>query len=97
MFGGEYVKRLMIVGLAVLGIGVGLLVFTFIVAYLFLVGSPAIFVGEGLENAFAGILGPLVTVCIRVMFLGVMGWIGGVLSSRGIHLLLATAEKRSGD
>jgi len=48
------VKRLMIIGLAVLSIGVGLLVFTFIVAYLFLVSSPAIFIGEGVENAFAG-------------------------------------------
>jgi len=71
---------------SVLFVGVGLLVFTFFSAYLFL-GEKIRFLSTNLIEAFGEAIGPLVETCIRIMYLGIMGWIGSILTIRGIQLL----------
>lgn len=71
---------------AVLFIGVGLLVFTFFNAYLFL-GEKLQLLSTNLMDAFGEAIGPLIETCIRIMYLGIMGWIGSLLTIRGVQLL----------
>jgi len=71
---------------SVLFVGVGLLVFTFFNAYLFL-GEEIRFLSTNLVEVFGEAIGPLIETCIRIMYLGIMGWIGSILTVRGIQLL----------
>jgi apolipoprotein N-acyltransferase len=74
-------------GLVVLIIGVALLVFTFVSAYGFLTESLSIIASEDLMQTFGAALAPLIATCIRIMYLGVMGWIGSLLTIRGITIV----------
>lgn len=74
-------------GLAVLMIGVALLVFTFISSYGFLTQSLAIIASEDLVQTFGEALAPLIASCIRIMYLGVMGWIGSLITIRGVTII----------
>ena len=78
--------RAEISGYVVLIVGVALLVFTFINAYLFLRGELSIRIEDWVAELGA-LLGPLVETCIRIMYLGIMGWIGALLTKRGIEFL----------
>ncbi len=73
-------------GYVVLFVGVALLVFTFISAYLFLTGVLGISIVDWVAE-LGELLGPLVETCIRIMYLGIMGWIGALLTKRGIEFL----------
>lgn len=74
-------------GIIVLLIGVALLMFTFISAYGFLTQSLSINASEDLGRTFGEALAPLITTSIRIMYLGVMGWVGSLLTIRGITIL----------
>lgn len=74
-------------GVTVLGIGVALLVFTFISAYGFLTRNLEIIASQDLVQTFGEALAPLIASCIRIMYLGVMGWIGSLLTIRGVTLI----------
>lgn len=67
--------------------GIGLLAFTFISAYIYLVNNPSIVVSSDLVDVFGSALAPLIGASIRIMYLGVMGWIGAGLTSRGVQLV----------
>jgi len=71
----------------VLLVGVILLVFTFFNAYLFLREDLSIVSTFGFVDLFGEALGPLVETCLQVMYLCIMGWIGSVLTIRGVQLL----------
>jgi len=71
----------------VLLVGVILLVFAFFNAYIFLQEDLNIISTSGLEDLFGGALGPLIEACVRVMYLGIMGWIGSIVTIRGVQLL----------
>jgi hypothetical protein len=75
-------------GIAVLLIGVALLVTTFIDAYLFLAEDISILPVPDLVAAFGEALAPLIEASIRMLYLGVMGWIGSTVTMRGITVLL---------
>lgn len=75
-----------ILAYSVLFIGVGLLVFTFFNAFLFL-GERIQLLSTSLLEAFGEAVGPLFETCIRIMYLGIMGWIGSILTIRGIQLV----------
>lgn len=75
-------------GMVVLGIGVGLLVFTFISAYGFLTQSLPIASSEDFAQTFGAALAPLIATCIRLMYLGVMGWVGSLITIRGVTILV---------
>ena len=74
-------------GITVLLIGVALLVFTFISAYEFLTQALSIVASADLVQTFGEALAPLIATCIRIMYLGVMGWAGSLLTIRGVTII----------
>jgi len=74
-------------GIIILFVGVALLAFTFINAYLFLQEPFTILATGDLARVFGEALAPLIQACIRLMYLGIMGWIGSLLTIRGIPLV----------
>jgi len=83
-------NKLEMCGVTVLAIGIILLVFTFINAYLFLQEPLSIVGSAGFTQVFGEALGPLIVACIRIMYMGIMGWIGSLLTMRGLALLNQT-------
>lgn len=79
-------------GITVLMIGIALLIFTFISAYGFLTQSFSIIASEDLVQTFGEALAPLIATCIRIMYLGVMGWIGSLVTIRGVTIIAHTPE-----
>ena len=71
---------------AVLLFGLVLLGFTFVQAYLFLLGNVQI-TGTEFTDVFSSSMKALITVCIKVIYLCVMGWVGALVTSRGVTLL----------
>lgn len=80
--------NILAMGYATLFIGIGLLAFTFISAYLFLIANASIMASSDLIAAFGSALAPLIGASIRIMYLGVMGWIGSTLTARGVQLVI---------
>jgi hypothetical protein len=74
-------------GLIVLFVGVILLAFTFYSAFLFLTGELSILVTGDLLQSFGEALAPLIEAIIHVLFLGIMGWIGSIVTIRAVQLL----------
>lgn len=79
-------------GITVLMIGVALLIGTFVSAYGFLTQSLSIIASEDLVRTFGEALAPLIATCIRIMYLGVMGWIGSLLTIRGVTVIAHTPQ-----
>jgi hypothetical protein len=79
-------------GIAVLLIGVALLIFTFISAYGFLTQALSIIASQDLVQTFGEALAPLIATCIRIMYLGVMGWVGSLLTIRGVTIMAHTPQ-----
>ena len=79
--------KALVSGYVTLIMGVALLAFTFVNAYLFLSNDPSIVGSPDLVAVFGEALAPLIVTCIRIMYLGVMGWIGSLLSIRGVQLV----------
>ena len=74
-------------GIVILSIGVALLIFTFINAFIFLQQPFSILATADLGSVFGEALAPLIQACIRLIYLGIMGWIGSMLTIRGIPLV----------
>jgi hypothetical protein len=74
-------------GYVTLFIGVALLAFTFASAYLLLSSNPTIAGSTDLVKVFGIAFAPLIEACIRIMYLGIMGWIGSLLTIRGVQLV----------
>ncbi len=79
-------------GLIVLFIGVALLVFTFYSAYLFLIGKLEILGTGDLLESFGEALAPLIKAVIHILYLGIMGWIGSIVTIRAVQLLKKEKE-----
>jgi hypothetical protein len=79
--------KIAISGVTVLGIGIALLIFTFVSAYGFLSEGWQIISTQDLVQTFGEALGPLIATSIRVMYLGVMGWIGSLITIRGVTIM----------
>lgn len=73
--------------ITVLAIGVALLIFTFVSAYSFLTQDLSILTSSDLASTFGATLAPLISTCIRIMYLGVMGWVGSLLTIRGVTII----------
>ena len=74
-------------GFAVLVIGITLLLFTFFSAYGFLTAGISPISTQDLIQTFGEALGPLIAAAIQIMFLGVMGWIGSLITLRGVAII----------
>jgi hypothetical protein len=79
-------------GMSVLFIGVALLIFTFISGYGFLTQSLSIVASADLVQTFGVALAPLITACIRLMYLGIMGWVASLMTIRGVTILTHTPQ-----
>ena len=79
-------------GVTTLSIGLALLVFTFASAYSFLSGGLQILSTQDLAQTFGDSLAPLIATSIRVMYLGVMGWIGSLVTIRGVTIIANTPK-----
>jgi hypothetical protein len=78
----------------ILLIGIILLAFTFISAFIFLINNQAITESSDLVDTFGNALGPLIEASIRIMFLGVMGWVSSILTARGVQLITQLRRTR---
>ena len=76
-------------GIVVLIVGVSLLLFTFLSAFLFLNENVQILASQDLTQTFGASISPLITTCIRIMYLGVMGWMGSLVTIRAVTLMNA--------
>jgi cytoskeletal protein RodZ len=74
-------------GTIVLMVGVALLIFTFASAYGFLAQGLSIITSGDLVRTFGEALAPLITTSIHIMYLGIMGWVGSILTIRGVTIL----------
>ncbi len=81
-------------GIGLLAVGICLLIFTFYCAYLEYRNVGELSFSGTVWEVFTQALGPLIGACIRVMFLGVMGWAGVVLTNRGVQLLKLPTQAR---
>ncbi|RJS84528.1 hypothetical protein CW702_02355 [Candidatus Bathyarchaeota archaeon] len=79
-------------GFIVLFIGVAVLLFTFYHAYLLLQGVLEIPTSENLMALFGDALAPLISYSIRALYLGIMGWIGSILTRRGVQTITYERE-----
>jgi hypothetical protein len=79
--------KAMIMAYLILFLGIGLLAFTFISAYIFLINNPSLTGSSDLVDVFGNSLAPLIGASIRIMYLGIMGWIGSGLTTRGVQLV----------
>jgi len=75
-------------GIVILLIGVALLVTIFIDTFLFLTEDISILPVPNLIAAFGEALAPMIEASIRMLYLGVMGWIGSTITMRGVTVLL---------
>ena len=75
-----------LVAYILIGVGVVLLILTFVMAYLILTSVASLSTSQDLSKALGEILGPIAEAVVRVMFLGIMGWTGSIATMRGIQL-----------
>lgn len=90
------INKVEVSGLIVLFIGVVLLIFAFFNAYMFLTGQLEILASQDILQAFGEALAPLIVACIRILYLAIMGWIGSILTVRGIQLLKLESQTSPG-
>ena len=74
-------------GITVLCIGITLLTFTFFSAYGLLSADLSPISTQDLVQTFGEALGPLIAAAIHIMYLGVMGWIGSLITIRGVTIM----------
>jgi len=75
-----------LVAYILIGVGVVLLILTFVMAYLILTSVASLLTSQDLSKALGEILGPIAEAVVKVMFLGIMGWTGSIATMRGIQL-----------
>lgn len=80
------IERPELVAYILIVVGLLLLIFTFIMAFLMLTSVIGIPTSMDLSRALGEILGPIAEAVIKIMFLGVMGWTGSIATMRGIQL-----------
>jgi hypothetical protein len=95
----SYRDKVAFSGFAVLSVGVALLIFTFASAYMFLNGKLQLASSQDLTQTFGEALTPLIAASIHIMYLGVMGWVGSLITVRGVTLVVnapKTSEAEAG-
>jgi len=84
--------RVALSGITVLMVGISLLIFTFVSAFGFLTQNLSIFASADLTETFGAALAPLIVTCIHIMYLGVMGWVGSIITIRGVTIIAHTPQ-----
>ena len=81
------IDKVELAGLIVLFVGLILLAFTFFSAYTFLTGQLTILATGDILQVFGESLAPLIEAIIRILYLGIMGWVSSIVTIRGVQLL----------
>jgi len=84
-------------GITVLSVGLILLVITFASAFGFLSEALPLFSSQDLVQTFGQTLSPLIEAAIRIMYLGVMGWIGSLVTIRGVTIIANTPKTETAE
>lgn len=84
----NFKDKIALSGITVLCIGIALLIFTFFSAYGFLTETIIPLSTQDLVQTFGEALGPLIAAAIHIMYLGVMGWIGSLITIRGVTIMI---------
>jgi hypothetical protein len=82
------IKSSEVSGIAILLVGIALLLITFTVACIHLHGDIKVLPVPSLMASFGEALSPLIEAAIRILYLGVMGWIASKVTAKGITVLL---------
>lgn len=93
------IKQSLIIGLAVLAVGTGLVLFGAFLAYdAYINYRPLLPAGSDLQSSITNTAYELLNLVIRLGFLGAMIWAGSIILGRGVDLLKATIvrEGRAG-
>jgi len=77
-------------GVTILLVGIVLLLITFVVACIHLYGDISVLPVPSLMASFGEGLSPLIEAAIRVLYLGLMGWIASIVIAKGVAALLQT-------
>lgn len=80
------IEKTALVAYILLIVGLVLLIFTFATAYIMLSSVLSILAAPDLSGALGKILGPLAEAIIKVLYLAIMGYVGSILTIRGIQL-----------
>jgi hypothetical protein len=80
-------------GFIILSIGVATLLFTFLYAFQLLISFGGITGDNDLINLFGEALAPLMSYAIRALYLGIMGWIGSILTRRGVQIVTSIQKE----
>ncbi|RLI13512.1 hypothetical protein DRO33_01270, partial [Candidatus Bathyarchaeota archaeon] len=81
-----------LMGICLLAVGICLILFTFWCGYIEYRSVPHIEITTTDPwEAFTEALKYLIEPCVKVMFLGVMGWAGVILTNRGVQLMRVPA------
>jgi hypothetical protein len=75
-------------GVTILLAGITLLLITFVVACIHLYGDISVLPVPSLMASFGEGLSPLIEAVIRVLYLGLMGWIASIVIAKGVTVLL---------
>jgi len=75
-------------GITILLTGLALLGITFILACIHLQGNINVLPVPRLMSSFGEALSPLIEAAIRVLYLGIMGWIATTVTTKGVNVLL---------
>jgi hypothetical protein len=75
-------------GVTILLAGITLLLITFVVACIHLYGDISVLPVPSLMASFGEGLSPLIEAIIRVLYLGLMGWIASIVIAKGVTALL---------
>ena len=75
-------------GIIILLIGIALLLTTFIIASIHLQGDIIVLPVPRLLSSFGSAFSPLIDATIRVIYLGLMGWIATTVTVKGLNILL---------
>jgi hypothetical protein len=75
-------------GITILLTGIALLSVTFIIACIHLQGDINVLPVPSFMASFGEALSPIIEAAIRVLYLGLMGWIASTVTAKGITILL---------
>jgi hypothetical protein len=75
-------------GITILLIGTALLLTTFAIASIHLQGDINVLPVPSLLSFFGEAFSPLIEATLRVLYLGMMGWIATIVTTKGLNVIL---------
>ncbi|MBS7609848.1 hypothetical protein KEJ36_05290 [Candidatus Bathyarchaeota archaeon] len=82
-----------LLGFSSLFIGIVLLIFTFFSAYAFLREELSLVGSSDLIRTFGETLAPLMKAAIHAIYLGIMVWIGSIITLRAIQIITGLSKE----